>query len=101
VIEIENLLYKHPAIAAVALVGCPDERLGERLCAYVTLHDSGARLTLKDIVDFLLEQRLTKNYFPEYLEVLDALPRTPSGKIQKFKLRDQAKSIRLASVRRA
>lgn len=101
VIEIENLLYKHPAIAAVALVGCPDERLGERLCAYVTLHDSGASLTLKDIVDFLLEQRLTKNYFPEYLEVLDALPRTPSGKIQKFKLRDQAKSIRLASVKRA
>ncbi|MNT53392.1 Short-chain-fatty-acid--CoA ligase [compost metagenome] len=49
---------------------------------------------------FLLEQRLTKNYLPEYLEVLDALPRTPSGKIQKFKLREQAQEIRLGSTKR-
>lgn len=95
VIEIENLLYKHPAISAVALVGCPDERLGERVCAYVTLHDGHSSLSLEDIVDFLLKQRLSKNYLPEYLEVLPTLPRTPSGKIQKFKLHDRAKSIRL------
>lgn len=95
VVEIENLLYKHPAISAVALVGCPDDRLGERVCAYVTLHDGYSSLSLEDLVTFLLEQRLTKNYLPEYLEVLAALPRTPSGKIQKFKLREQAQSIRL------
>jgi cyclohexanecarboxylate-CoA ligase len=100
VVEIENLLYKHPAIAAVALVGCPDERLGERVCAYVTLHDGYSSLSLEDLVAFLLEQRLTKNYLPEYLEVLPALPRTPSGKIQKFKLREQAAAIRLGTAKR-
>ncbi|MNF47967.1 Short-chain-fatty-acid--CoA ligase [compost metagenome] len=91
--DIENTLYKHPAIQAVALVGAPDERLGERLCAYVTLHDSSATLTLKDVTDYLVEQKFTRQYLPEYLEVLAALPRTPSGKIQKFKLRDMAKDI--------
>lgn len=100
VVEIENLLYKHPAISAVALVGCPDERLGERVCAYITQHDGYPQLTLEDLVAFLLEQRLTKNYLPEYLEVLPALPRTPSGKIQKFKLREQAQSIRLSASKR-
>jgi cyclohexanecarboxylate-CoA ligase len=97
VVEIENLLYKHPAISAVALVGCPDDRLGERLCAYVTLHDGHQSLSLQDMVSFLLEQKLTRNYLPEYLEVLPALPRTPSGKIQNFKLREQAKDICLPS----
>lgn len=100
VVEIENLLYKHPAISAVALVGCPDERLGERVCAYVTLHDGYSSLSLEDLVAFLLEQRLTKNYLPEYLEVLPTLPRTPSGKIQKFKLREQAATIRLGTAKR-
>ncbi|HCJ28815.1 MAG TPA: cyclohexanecarboxylate-CoA ligase [Pseudomonas sp.] len=101
VVEIENLLYKHPAISAVALVGCPDTRLGERLCAYVTLHEGHQSLSLQEVVSFLLEQRLTRNYLPEYLEVLQALPRTPSGKIQKFKLREQARSICLSAARPA
>ncbi|MNW21510.1 Short-chain-fatty-acid--CoA ligase [compost metagenome] len=51
-------------------------------------------------MSFLLQQRLTKNYLPEYLEVLQALPRTPSGKIQKFKLRELAMDIRLGSATR-
>ncbi|UXJ50850.1 AMP-binding protein [Pseudomonas citronellolis] len=101
VVEVENLIYKHPAIAAVALVGCPDLRLGERLCAYVTLHEGEHDLSLDDMVAFLLEQRLTRNYLPEYLEVLAELPRTPSGKIQKFKLRERAQSIRLGTAKRA
>ncbi|MNQ83965.1 Short-chain-fatty-acid--CoA ligase [compost metagenome] len=101
VVEIENLLYKHPAISAVALVGCPDPRLGERLCAYVTLHDPATSVTLEEVTGFLLEQRLTRNYLPEYLEVLPALPRTPSGKIQKFKLREQAQAIRLDPAKRS
>ncbi|AZZ45738.1 cyclohexanecarboxylate-CoA ligase [Pseudomonadaceae bacterium SI-3] len=101
VVEIENLLYKHPAISAVALVGCPDDRLGERLCAYVTLHDGHQSLSLQEAVRFLTEQRLTRNYLPEYLEVLPELPRTPSGKIQKFKLREQAKGISLPAAKPA
>ncbi len=95
VVEIENLIYTHPAVTSVALVGCPDERLGERVCAYVTLHEGEPALSLAELVSFLLEHRLSKNYLPEYLEVLPALPRTPSGKIQKFKLRELARDIRL------
>lgn len=101
VVEIENLLYKHPGIAAVALVGCPDERLGERLCAYVTLHGGYTELSLDEVVSFLVEQGISKNYLPEYLEVLAELPRTPSGKIQKFKLRELAEGIRIEPAKRA
>ncbi len=94
VADIENMLYKHPAIRSVALVGAPDPRLGERLCAYVTLHDDKAQaLTLKDVTDYLLGQQLTRQYLPEYLEVMDELPRTSSGKIQKFRLREMAKDL--------
>lgn len=100
VVEVENLLYKHPAISAVALVGCPDERLGERVCAYVTLHEGFDDLRLEDAVAFLLEHNLSRNYLPEYLEVLQALPRTPSGKIQKFKLHERAESIRIEPAKR-
>ena len=100
VVEVENLLYKHPAISAAALVGCPDERLGERVCAYVTLHDGYTELSLDDAVTFLLEHSLSRNYLPEYLEVLPALPRTPSGKIQKFKLHERAANIRIDPAKR-
>ncbi|WP_061289681.1 AMP-binding enzyme [Azotobacter vinelandii] len=92
VADIENLLYKHPAIRSVALVGAPDPRLGERLCAYVALHENRS-LTLKDLTDYLLAQQLTRQYLPEHLEILDELPRTPSGKIQKFRLREMAKAL--------
>ncbi|MGQ4878102.1 AMP-binding protein [Billgrantia sp. LNSP4103-1] len=90
IVDIENALYQHPAIQAVALVGRPDERLGERLCAYVTLKEGHESLTLEAITAFLTERQVTRQYQPEFLEVLDELPRTPSGKIQKFKLRDKA-----------
>lgn len=90
IVDIENALYQHPAIQAVALVGRPDERLGERLCAYVTLKEGVESLTLADVTAFLSERQVTRQYQPEHLVVLDELPRTPSGKIQKFKLREQA-----------
>lgn len=99
VVELENLLYKHPAIAAVALVGCPDPRLGERVCAYVTLHGGYTELSLAEVTGYLSEQGVSRNYLPEYLEVMDELPRTPSGKIQKFKLREMAEQLRLAPAR--
>lgn len=84
----------------MALVGCPDERLGERLCAYVTLDDNANDLTLDEVKNYLTEQQLSRNYLPEYLEVIEAMPRTASGKIQKFKLREQAKDLRLEPARR-
>lgn len=101
VVEVENLLYKYPGIADVALVGCPDDRLGERLCAYITLDDNVPDVSLEEIKEHLVKHQLSKNYLPEYLEVIEAMPRTPSGKIQKFKLREQAKTIRLEPAKRA
>ncbi len=86
--EIESLLYKHPDIAMVALVPYADDRLGERACAVVKLKEGSVKLQLSDIVNFLKAQNLAIQYIPERLEVWDALPMTPSGKIQKFKIRE-------------
>lgn len=101
VVEVENLLYKFPGLADVALVGSPDDRLGERLCAYVTLDENTTNVTLDEIKDYLAKQQLSKSYLPEYLEVIEAMPRTASGKIQKFKLREQAKGVRLEPSKRS
>lgn len=89
VFEIEALLYKHPAVAAAALVGYPDARLGERGCAFVVLRP-GASLTLEALQAYMIECKVAKQYWPERVEVVAELPRTASGKIQKFKLREQA-----------
>ncbi|MCK6396413.1 cyclohexanecarboxylate-CoA ligase [Zoogloea sp.] len=92
VVEIENLLYQHPAIAVVAIVGYPDRRLGERVCAFVSLK-SGARFDFQEMVGYLEGRQVAKQYWPERLEIVEDLPRTPSGKLQKFKLRAIAKSF--------
>ncbi len=90
VFEIESLLYKHPAVAGAAIVGYPDARLGERGCAFVALRP-GAQLDLKAVQDWMEACKVAKQYWPERVEVLDDLPKTPSGKIQKFVLRERAK----------
>ncbi|MFC5522701.1 cyclohexanecarboxylate-CoA ligase [Polaromonas jejuensis] len=87
VVEIEALLYRHPAIAMAAIVAYPDERLGERACA-VVVPKPGQSIDLPTLVDFLKSQKVAVQYIPERLIVRDAMPSTPSGKIQKFKLRD-------------
>ena len=86
VAEIETMLYRHPAIAMAAIVAYPDDRLGERACAIVTTK-SGHNIDLPAVIDFLKAQKITLQYIPERLVALDAMPMTPSGKIQKFKLR--------------
>jgi cyclohexanecarboxylate-CoA ligase len=87
VFEIEALLYKHPAVAQVAIVAYADERLGERACA-VVVPKAGQTLDLAGMVEFLKSQKVALQYIPERLIVRDAMPATPSGKIQKFKLRE-------------
>ena len=87
VVEVEALLYRHPAVAQAAIVAYPDERLGERACAVVVTKPE-ASLDLAALVDFLKSQKIAVQYIPERLVVLDAMPATPSGKIQKFKLRE-------------
>ena len=92
VVEIEDILYRHPAVAEVAVVGIPDDRLGELGCAFVTLQPD-SRLNLEEMIRYLDETGTAKQYWPEHLEVIDEMPRTPSGKIQKFKLREMAKAF--------
>ena len=91
VVEIESLLYRHPAIAMAAIVSYPDERLGERACAVVVLKPNQT-LDLPGLVDYLKSQKVATQYIPEKLEIRDAMPSTPSGKIQKFKLREILRS---------
>ncbi len=92
VVEIESLLYKHPAVALAAIVAYPDERLGERACA-VVVPKAGQSIDLPEIQRFLKEQQVAVQYMPERLIVQEAMPATPSGKIQKFKLRDAVQEL--------
>jgi cyclohexanecarboxylate-CoA ligase len=90
VVEIENLLYKHPAVAMIAIVGYPDARLGEKACAFVSVKP-GQQFSLEEMSRYLTENQVTKQYHPERLELMEDLPKTPSGKLQKFRLRESAK----------
>ncbi|MCB1543341.1 MAG: AMP-binding protein, partial [Rhodoblastus sp.] len=91
VVEVEALLYKHPVVAQVAIVAYPDERLGERACA-VIVPKPGQTIDFAGMVEFLKSHKLAVQYIPEKLIVRDAMPATPSGKIQKFRLRDMLKA---------
>jgi len=92
VVEVEGLVYQHPSIAECAVVAMPDERLGERGCCYAVLRP-GTQLDFAGLVAFLREKELARNYLPERLEIVDAMPKTPSGKIQKNVLREWAKTL--------
>ncbi len=92
VVEIETMLYRHPAIAQVAIVAYPDERLGERACAFVVLKP-GQQFDQAAMVEFMKSQKMAIQYIPERLVVRDAMPATPSGKIQKFRLREMLKEM--------
>jgi cyclohexanecarboxylate-CoA ligase len=91
VVEIEALLCRHPAVLQVAIVAYPDARLGERACAVVVLRQ-GHHLELADVAAFLGAERVTKQYMPERLVILTELPSTPSGKVQKFRLREMIRN---------
>ncbi len=92
VAEIEQLLYAHPAVAEAAIVAMPDARLGERACAFV-VPVAGETLDFAGMQAHLDGHRVAKAYWPERLELVAELPRTPSGKIQKFVLRDTARTL--------
>lgn len=90
--EIEEHLLQHPAIANVAVVGMPDERLGEKVCAYVVPADPDAPPSLADLTAYLREHKLATQKLPERLEVVGQLPMTATGKIQKHVLRAEIAS---------
>jgi cyclohexanecarboxylate-CoA ligase len=85
--EIEDHLFGHPKIAEIAVIASPDPVLVERVCA-VVVAEAGQTITLAEIIDWLAARQFAKQKLPERLIVLDELPRTASGKVQKFKLRD-------------
>lgn len=90
VAEVEQLLHTHEAVRDVAIVAMPDDRLGERACAFV-VGDAG--FDLDAMRRFLDARHVAKQYWPERLVNVDALPRNPTGKIQKFVLREQATQL--------
>ena len=93
VVEVEAALYRMPQVADAALVAMPDPRLQERACAFVTLKP-GHSLDLATLGQHLAAEGFTKHFWPERLEVLAEMPRTPTGKVQKFVLRELAKELR-------
>jgi cyclohexanecarboxylate-CoA ligase len=97
VVEVENVLFAHPKVASVAIVGMPDPRLGERACAFV-IPRAGEPPTLGELVQYLEARQLARQKFPERLELVSEFPMTPSGKVQKFRLR-QMIAERLAGER--
>ncbi|MGI9305516.1 MAG: AMP-binding protein [Gammaproteobacteria bacterium] len=104
-VEIENVLFSHPSVNNVAVVGAPDPRLGERACAFVIL-EKGATLELENVQRWMERAGVAKPKWPEHLEIVDALPMTISGKIQKFRLREmlaretQKRSLRVSQSQR-
>jgi len=89
VVEIEAMFYAHPDVVDAAIVGYPDPRMGERGCVFLALKD-GASFTMDDVIALMSKNGAAKQYWPEALEIIPAMPRTASGKIQKFILKDQA-----------
>ncbi|WP_077166791.1 medium-chain fatty-acid--CoA ligase [Escherichia coli] len=85
--EVEDILLQHPKIHDAYVVAMPDERLGERSCAYVVLKAPHHSLSLEEVVAFFSRKRVAKYKYPEHIVVIEKLPRTASGKIQKFLLR--------------
>jgi acyl-CoA synthetase (AMP-forming)/AMP-acid ligase II len=90
--EIENILLAHPAVAQVAVVGMPDERLGEVGCAFVVPR-AGAALDPEELIVWARE-RMANYKVPRRVVVVDALPVNASGKVLKFELRERARAVR-------
>ena len=86
--ELEELLYTHPAVSDVQVVGVPSKALGEEVMAFIILKEKDS-VTEQDIKDFVLS-KVARHKVPKYVHFLDEFPMTASGKIQKFKLREMA-----------
>jgi acyl-CoA synthetase (AMP-forming)/AMP-acid ligase II len=84
--DIEHVLHRHPSVAAAAVLGVPHERLGEAVCAFIVPVDSAAPPTPEALAGFMLGQDIAKAKVPAEWHIVDALPTTASGKVQKHLL---------------
>src|SRR5207244_12434398 len=91
--EVEDLLVGRPKVESVAIVPMPDPRLGERACAFVVPADERDPPTLPELVRFLEARELSRRKLPERLELVDELPATASGKVQKHVLRERIAAL--------
>lgn len=91
--EVEDLLFDHPQVSDVAVIGLPDSVTGERACAVVSIVDGQDPISLSVLRSYLENAGLRKNAIPEQLEVIASIPRNPSGKITKNILQEQFKNI--------
>jgi cyclohexanecarboxylate-CoA ligase len=87
--EVEDLLFTHPKVADAAVVGLPDPRSGERAAAIVVPADPADPPTLTELFEFCSAEGLMVQKIPEQLEIVEALPRNPTGKVLKHELRKQ------------
>ena len=85
--EIENVLHLHPGIREAAVVSMPHERLGEGVCAFLIPAEDSAVVDLASVIEFTEQHGLARQKTPERIEIVEALPKTPSGKIRKDQLR--------------
>jgi cyclohexanecarboxylate-CoA ligase len=97
-VEIENLLFQHPAVREIAVVAMPDPVMVERACAFV-VPAPGTVPNLDELAQFLIVKGLARQKIPERLELVDDLPKTQSGKVQKFRLRELARSFTIDNAR--
>jgi non-ribosomal peptide synthetase component E (peptide arylation enzyme) len=87
--ELEDLLHTHPKVGEAAVIGLPDPSSGERACAVVASRDASDPIGFDEMVEFLKAQGIMTQKLPEQLELVDALPRNPTGKVLKHELRDR------------
>lgn len=90
VVEVESMLLRHPAVREVAVIAVPDARLGERACAVVVPQPGSEPPTLADLTAHLDAHAMAKHFWPEHIRIVRELPKTPTGKIQKFRLREES-----------
>jgi acyl-CoA synthetase (AMP-forming)/AMP-acid ligase II len=87
--EIEDLLYQHPKVAAVAVIGLADRERGERVCAVVETAEGQDPLTFAEMQQYCRDARLMAQKIPEQLEIVDTLPRNATMKVLKYQLKDR------------
>jgi acyl-coenzyme A synthetase/AMP-(fatty) acid ligase len=87
-LEVENCLLSHPSISEVSVVGLPDERYGEVVASFVVARDGVEKRLVAEEVRSWVRERLSHHLVPKFVFWVDEYPKTASGKIQKFKLRE-------------